>query len=398
MTNNEKGIEFENRCIVKLKELGFSDLKLTSNTDNGADIIGIYNKTKYAFQCKNHIKTQGNKCVQEIIAAKILYRCNRAVVISNSDFTPSAITLAKANNCILLVASEFFTLNDFPPTNYSDSFKSAKTYEFDYNIISDYENHKKTLKRTPKGSELSPTLRYKIKKQYGCYSNFLKEIGDSLSRSKPSTEELKKEYSRVKTIIGKIPTLADMKAHSNLSNNSFHAYPFTKLQEECGDRPNIKRGVSKKELLSEYFILEKRLKHPPTIKELDEHGKYKSSYYRSRWGNFDAFLSCIGRTRTQANLPRVYTKEDIAIIYSLIKILLSYINETTDYTVNHTVLENLCMNNKGLISPVTVSHKFGTWTDFIKYFEDTGLDEQIIQKISQIQKDGLKALFSELDK
>ncbi len=40
MTNNQKGLDFERKCYNKLKEIGFSDLQLTRNTDNGADIVG----------------------------------------------------------------------------------------------------------------------------------------------------------------------------------------------------------------------------------------------------------------------------------------------------------------------------------------------------------------------
>lgn len=397
MTNNQKGIEFEKSCYKKLEEIGFSDLQLTNNTDNGADIIGTYNKTKYAFQCKNHAKAQGNKCVQEVIAAKMLYHCNRAAVISNSSFTPAAIKLAKANNCIILIASEFFLLQDFPPNQYGDTFENVVTYEMDYDVITNYEQHKKTLGRIPKGDELTPTLRYKIKKHYGNYTNFLEVIGDIKFSKKPTDEELQKEYQRVRAEIGKVPTLSDMKLYSSYSNNSFHAYPFTKLQEECGDRPHIKRGVSKKELQDEYLILEKQLKHPPTIKELDEYGKYKSSYYRNRWGNFNTFLSDIGRTRTQANLPRVYSKEDIAIIYSLIKILLSYTTESDDYAVNHTVLERLRFDEKAIISPSTISKKFGTWADFIKYFEENALDKRVEQVLVCLKQDGLQGIFDALE-
>ena len=58
MTNREKGLEFEKQCLIKLVELNFLDLSLTKNTDNGADIIGVLNGSKYVFQCKNHKRSQ----------------------------------------------------------------------------------------------------------------------------------------------------------------------------------------------------------------------------------------------------------------------------------------------------------------------------------------------------
>ena len=161
MTNNQKGLDFERKCYKKLKEIGFSDLQLTRNTDNGADIVGAYNGQIYAFQCKDHGKRQGNGCVQEAVAAQRLYGANRCVVISSSGFTPSAIALAKANNCILLTASDFWELHDFPPVNYSALFyEETIVNDFDYGLQEEYEKIRKNLHRTPKWDELDKHLKY----------------------------------------------------------------------------------------------------------------------------------------------------------------------------------------------------------------------------------------------
>lgn len=283
MTNNKKGFGFEKKCFDKLIEIGFLDLQLTKNNDNGADIIGTYNGLRYIFQCKNHTRKQGNKGVQEAVAAQRLYRANRCVLISSSGFTSFAIELAKANNCILLTASDFFELQDFPPINYSALFQTETAIiRFDYNLFKEYEKVRRGFGRTPKWNELNKHLRYKIRKDYGNYGHFLAKIGDTKYSIKPSDEELKKEYLRVKSIINKIPTLADMKKHSSLSVNSFHEYPFTKLQKECGDRPNIERGVTKEQLTDAYFVLQEIIGHPPTVKEIDDRCLYRSSYYRRR--------------------------------------------------------------------------------------------------------------------
>lgn len=387
MTNNQKGLDFERKCYNKLIEIGFSDLGLTKNNDNGADIVGTYNGLTYVFQCKDHTKKQGNKGVQEAVAAQRLYKANRCVVISSSGFTPSAIELAKANNCILLTASDYFELQDFPPTNYSALFQTdATVIGFNYNLLEEYEMIRRTLGRTPKWDELNKHLRYRIRKDYGNYGHFLAEIGDTKYSAKPSDEELKKEYLRVKSIIKKIPTLADMKEHCSFSINSFHQYPFTKLQKECGDRPNIERGVTEEQLTEAYFALQERLGHPPTVKEIDDCCQYRSSYYRRRWGNIDAFLTSIGKSRTEAGLSRVYSKKEIIIIYSLIKVLLSVVKESNSYNVNHTVLEHLKFDGKSLISPGTISKKFGGWDNFIQYMNDKEIDSIFNKMIEQIKE------------
>lgn len=386
MTNNQKGLDFERKCYNKLIEIGFLDLRLTKNTDNGADIVGTYNGLTYVFQCKDHVKRHGsNRGVQEVVAAQRLYKANRCAVISSSGFTPSAIELAKANNCILLTSSDFFKLCDFPPANYSVLLQAeTATIGFDYNLLEGYEMIRRNLGRTPKWDELNKHLRYKIRKKYGNYGRFLAEIGDKKYSAKSSAEELKEEYRRVKSIINKTPTLADIKKHSLFSVSSFRQYTFTKLQEECGDRPNIKRGATKEQLTDAYFTLQEKLGHSPSVKEINDFCQYRYSYYRRLWGSMDAFLDSIGKTRTEAGLPRVYTKTDIIIIYSLIKILLSVVKESNSYEVNYTVLEQLKLNGKTLLSPSTISKKFGEWDNFVQYIYDKEIDSVFSKIIDQI--------------
>lgn len=398
MTNHEKGLEFEKQCFLKLTELNFLDLSLTKNTDNGADIIGILNGTKYVFQCKNHIKSQGNRCVQEVIAAQRLYKANRSVVISCSPFTAQAIALAKANNCILLTSVEFFELSEFPPKGYTAIFcGNTIVYDFDYQLIERYEEIKKQIGRTPKWDELSPNVRYLIKSKHKNYGNFLSSIGDMKQRSVHSDDELKKEYERIRTLLGKIPTGAEIKAYTTFPYNQFHSYPLTKLQEECGDRPHIKRGVSKEMLIQAYFELEDKLGHSPKVKEIDELGQYRSSYYVKRWGSINDFLLEIGRTRTEAGLPRVYSKKEMVTIYSLIKILLSIVKESDGYKVNQSVLEHLRFEDGSIISPTTFSNKFGSWKAFTEYLDDNNVSSKIEKIINRVRIEGIEVLFSVLD-
>lgn len=398
MTNQEKGYNFEKQCFSKLVDLNFTDLSLTKNTDNGADIIGTLNGTKYVFQCKNHNKPQGNRCVQEVIAAQKLYKGNRCVVISYSSFTAAAIALAKANNCILIRSADFFALAEFPPKDYTMQFSgNTLVYDFDYQLIERYEEIKKKVGRTPKWDELNENIRYLIKKKYKNYGNFLSSIGDTKHTSKHTDEELRKEYLRIRKLLNRVPTGADIRAYSLFPYNQFHEYPLTKLQKECGDRPNIERGVSKEELKHAYFELETKLGHPPAVKDIDLHGEYRSSYYVRRWGSFDGFLSEIGRTRTTAGLPRRYTKDEVIAIYSCIKVLLSLVNESDNFKINQTVLERLRFNDGTLISPTTFTNKFGSWKEFCAYVEENALDSALEKITNKIRNEGIEVLFSNID-
>jgi restriction system protein len=44
--------------------------------------------------------------VQEAVAAKAIYKCNKAMVITNSHFTAGAVVLAAANDCTLVDREE----------------------------------------------------------------------------------------------------------------------------------------------------------------------------------------------------------------------------------------------------------------------------------------------------
>ena len=123
----------------------------------------------------------------------------------------------------------------------------------------------------------------------------------------------------MKEKIKKTPTLADMESHSTFSRNSFSSYPFTKLQRECGDAPNIQRGVSKAKLISAFKELERKLGRTPSLKDLDEGGIYRSSYYRNRWGNIDTFLKEIGISRRTFKKQLSYSEQELIVIYLFIK-------------------------------------------------------------------------------
>lgn len=70
--------------------------------DQGADIIGTYQNQRFVVQCKFYSGSVGNKAVQEVHAAKSYYRADRAVVVSNANYTKSASELAGSLDVLLL--------------------------------------------------------------------------------------------------------------------------------------------------------------------------------------------------------------------------------------------------------------------------------------------------------
>ena len=95
------GREFEFWCASLLENLGYRDVQVTpASNDQGADIIAFDGENRCAFQCKRYDSDLGNTPVQEVYAAKAMYGCSVAYVLTNSHFTVGARQLAEATDVI----------------------------------------------------------------------------------------------------------------------------------------------------------------------------------------------------------------------------------------------------------------------------------------------------------
>lgn len=90
------GHEFEEFLAVKFKRLGYI-CKLTglNGHDYGVDLVLEKDNESIVLQAKRYNGKVGIKAVQEIIAGKEYYGADRAMVVTNSYYTQSAINLAE---------------------------------------------------------------------------------------------------------------------------------------------------------------------------------------------------------------------------------------------------------------------------------------------------------------
>ncbi|WP_410510079.1 restriction endonuclease [Methanosarcina hadiensis] len=97
------GYKFE-KCIKHVFEsLGYSVHHTQLSDDQGADLILTSNEgVKTAVQVKRYSNKVSNGAVQEVVAAKGLYKCTQGMVVTNSYFTDSAKELARANSIELI--------------------------------------------------------------------------------------------------------------------------------------------------------------------------------------------------------------------------------------------------------------------------------------------------------
>ena len=96
------GLEFEEYIKVLLEKLGYENVFTTpASGDYGIDVLAEKEGIKYGIQCKNYKENLGNKCVQEAFCGKEYYKCHIGIVVTNSYFTPNAISQAKNTGIIL---------------------------------------------------------------------------------------------------------------------------------------------------------------------------------------------------------------------------------------------------------------------------------------------------------
>jgi len=116
------GTDFEKLLKNLFKKMGYQVIHTPLSHDQGADLILEKEGTRFVVQAKNWTANVGNSAVQEIVPAVKHYQAHKAIVISSSGFTVSAIALAQSNNVELWDRTRLSTiLEDNPIYPYEDS-------------------------------------------------------------------------------------------------------------------------------------------------------------------------------------------------------------------------------------------------------------------------------------
>lgn len=95
------GEQFEHFVAYLFNSLGYNATCTKLSGDQGIDVIAKKGETIIAIQTKCYTKSVGNHAIMEAVAGAKYYKANRAMVVTNSRFTKSAVDLAKNNNVIL---------------------------------------------------------------------------------------------------------------------------------------------------------------------------------------------------------------------------------------------------------------------------------------------------------
>lgn len=97
------GLEYEELVAKYLRRHGYYNVSVTkASGDYGVDVIAHKGTHRYAVQCKYYSDDVGLEAVQEAVAGKAMYRCDKAMVVTNASFTNAACELANKNDVLLL--------------------------------------------------------------------------------------------------------------------------------------------------------------------------------------------------------------------------------------------------------------------------------------------------------
>lgn len=97
-----KGLDFEHYVAEIMRYQGYSTSVTRSSGDLGIDVIAKQGRTRYAVQVKRYKGPVSRHAVSDAVAGKFHYRCNQAMVVTNSTFTTGAKTLANSTQCLLI--------------------------------------------------------------------------------------------------------------------------------------------------------------------------------------------------------------------------------------------------------------------------------------------------------
>lgn len=99
--DNMDGFEFERFLERLFDSIGFIAKVTKGSGDQGADLIIEKLGERTVVQAKRYSSPVSNRAIQEVVAAKAYYDCEKAMVVTNSRFTSSAKSLAFSNSVTL---------------------------------------------------------------------------------------------------------------------------------------------------------------------------------------------------------------------------------------------------------------------------------------------------------
>lgn len=104
------GVQFEQRLKSLFRELGYRVSTTAVTGDYGADLVLERDGVRSVVQAKRYDTPVGVEAIYQVVAAKAHYGASEAVVVTNSTYTPAALTLADDNGVATVERAELVEL------------------------------------------------------------------------------------------------------------------------------------------------------------------------------------------------------------------------------------------------------------------------------------------------
>jgi restriction system protein len=104
------GVEFEQRLAHLYAFFGYKVSDTAVTGDFGADLVMDKDGERTVVQAKRYEGNVGIEAVQQVIGAKAHYGATAAIVVTNSMFTPAALTLAQSNGVLMVDRSQLIDM------------------------------------------------------------------------------------------------------------------------------------------------------------------------------------------------------------------------------------------------------------------------------------------------
>ena len=95
------GVVFERYLVSLFERMGYNVELTPPRGDYGADLIITKDNVRTAVQAKRYKHKIDGKAIQQVFTAQKIYRCTKAMVVTNSKYTAPARHLAKTNGVLL---------------------------------------------------------------------------------------------------------------------------------------------------------------------------------------------------------------------------------------------------------------------------------------------------------
>ncbi len=358
------GEQFEKFLEKILHKLGFENIERTRlSGDFGADLVASRDGKKFCIQAKRTNRPVGNKAVQEVFSSMPIYKADSCMVISNQEFTNAAKMQALECKCVLFGKKKLQGLlaDNFSTTDELLSFLSdediSKFKITNKQLIDAYFTLKKERGTTIRIKDMDSLGVYSssaYRRRWGGWNSFLKNINEPLIQEKNIKKNiLIEEFQRVTKIIGKVPTINEMKKYSKYSVTTFgRAFGgWNKLLENMGNKVNKKQNIPKDEFIAEFKKVKKNIGHTPSTFEMRKYGNIAPNSYKRIWGSWSNFLKEIGEPYQKRNIPG----EDLIKAYLKLRKQL----KKQSLTQND-------MNEFGEYSSSVYERRYGSWNKFLK--------------------------------